>query len=250
MKKGRVYVSFKAVKQSSSQAVKQSSSQAVKQSSSQAVKQKLKGFTLSELLVSLAVLGLIAGLTVPSIITSVQQAKKKAVFKEDFQALTSIISAGVLNGDFENITTWDVVNQNGAGSITNYFTQKLNAVRQCLTTDYTSIGCTTNGGGTWGGDDQNKHNGRWVMPNGSKIKFVWATTYNPQNSVGFAILVDANQTSFSYIGPTVNFNTLSCNLSQAIITEEGKRINPGQCIPYIQSGDPYVSGFNTLMGLN
>ena len=202
-------------------------------------------------MVSLAVLGLIAGLTVPSIITSVQQAKKKAVFKEDFQALTSIINAGVLNGDFENITTWDIVNENGAGSITNYFTQKLNAVRQCLTTDTTSMGCTTNGGGLpWGDDYQNKHNGRWVMPNGSKIKFVHAITYNPQNSVGFAILVDANQTSFSYIGPTVNFNTLSCNLSQAIITEEGKRINPGQCIPFTQSGDPYVSGFNTLMGLN
>ena len=45
------------------------------------------GFTLSELLVSLAVLGLIAGLTVPSIVASVEKSKKRTQFKETFQVI-------------------------------------------------------------------------------------------------------------------------------------------------------------------
>jgi prepilin-type N-terminal cleavage/methylation domain-containing protein len=66
-KKGRVYVIFK----------------------SPSPKPKL-GFTLSELLVSLAVLGLIAGLTVPSIVFSVEKSRKKALLKETVQLLNDI----------------------------------------------------------------------------------------------------------------------------------------------------------------
>jgi prepilin-type N-terminal cleavage/methylation domain-containing protein len=43
------------------------------------------GFTLSELLVSLAVLGLIAGLTVPSIVASVEKSKKEPSSKKRFK---------------------------------------------------------------------------------------------------------------------------------------------------------------------
>jgi prepilin-type N-terminal cleavage/methylation domain-containing protein len=99
------------------------------------------GFTLSELLVSLAVLGLIAGLTVPSVINSIETVKKRALAKEALQIITDITSAGVLNGDFSTITSWDTVNQNGPTSITGYLTSKLNA-RQCVTSDITSPGCT------------------------------------------------------------------------------------------------------------
>ena len=66
--------------------------------SKQATSHKL-GFTLSELLVSFAVLGLIAGLTVPSIVTSVDRSKNKALFKETFQLISEITYNGVINGD-------------------------------------------------------------------------------------------------------------------------------------------------------
>ncbi len=46
-----------------------------------------KGFTLSELLVSLAVLGLIAGLTVPTVWASVKQSQDRALFKTTIRTL-------------------------------------------------------------------------------------------------------------------------------------------------------------------
>jgi prepilin-type N-terminal cleavage/methylation domain-containing protein len=67
------------------------------------------GFTLSELLVSLAVLGLIAGLTVPSIIAAVDKSRTTAQFKEAQQIIQEIMSAGYQNGDFQNITSFDIV---------------------------------------------------------------------------------------------------------------------------------------------
>lgn len=48
------------------------------------------GFTLSELLISLSVLGLIAALTMPKIYTNVNTLKKKAVIKEVFSVLSNL----------------------------------------------------------------------------------------------------------------------------------------------------------------
>ena len=81
------------------------------------------------MLVSLAVLGLIAGLTVPSIVTSVQKAKNKAMQKETIQMISEVISAGVMNGDFANISNWDLLSP--TSPIPQYFTSKLNAT-QCI----------------------------------------------------------------------------------------------------------------------
>jgi prepilin-type N-terminal cleavage/methylation domain-containing protein len=57
------------------------------------------GFTLSELLVSLAVLGLIAGLTVPSIVTSIEKTKTKAMAKSLLQATAEFFHTAYLNGE-------------------------------------------------------------------------------------------------------------------------------------------------------
>ena len=57
-----------------------------------------KAFTLTELLVSMAVLGLIATLTLPHVFMSVDRAKKRAVFKESFQALQGATHQVALEG--------------------------------------------------------------------------------------------------------------------------------------------------------
>jgi prepilin-type N-terminal cleavage/methylation domain-containing protein len=51
-----------------------------------------KGFTLSELLVSLAVLGVIAGLAVPSVWTSLKQSQDNALFATTIRTLTEASS--------------------------------------------------------------------------------------------------------------------------------------------------------------
>jgi hypothetical protein len=77
-------------------------------------------------LVSLGVLGLIAGLTIPSIVASVETSKKKAGFKEAFQVLSEVVNAGYLNGDFANITDWDA--GLSTSPIVQLLTSKLNAI--------------------------------------------------------------------------------------------------------------------------
>jgi prepilin-type N-terminal cleavage/methylation domain-containing protein len=65
-----------------------------------------KAFTLTELLVSMAILGLISTLTLPNMFTSIDRAKKRAVFKEAFQALQAATYQIVLEGK----TNYDVNN--------------------------------------------------------------------------------------------------------------------------------------------
>jgi prepilin-type N-terminal cleavage/methylation domain-containing protein len=208
---------------------KQSSSQAVKQSSSQAVKLKL-GFTLSELLVSLAVLGLIAGLTVPSVVQSVERGKNRSVMKEDFQVLSAIIQAGVLTGDFDALTSWDIVNENGSTSLAGYFNSKLNSVRQCLTGDFTSQGCLKNPA-TNGGDDNdsNNHNARWVLPNGSKVRIHRISQLVPNQLIPLVILSKADQTMNVITGNNVNTVYTRCNVGSSSVVVNGITLKPGTC---------------------
>jgi prepilin-type N-terminal cleavage/methylation domain-containing protein len=58
-----------------------------------------KAFTLSELLVSMAVIGLIATLTLPHVFMSVDRAKKRAVFKEAYKALAEATQASMMEGE-------------------------------------------------------------------------------------------------------------------------------------------------------
>ncbi len=85
-----------------------------------------KAFTLTELLVSMAVLGLIATLTLPHMFMSADRAKKRAVFKEAYQALAQATHAAMMEG---------VTDSRG---IIPYF----NAQKVCLTNSLDE-GCTS-----------------------------------------------------------------------------------------------------------
>ena len=208
------------------------------------------GFTLSELLVSLGVLGLIAGLTIPSVINSVNKARQKSMAKEALQVITDITSAGVLNGDFSTITSWDTVNQNGPTSITGYLTSKLNA-RQCVTSDITSPGCTLGWTGFPANGVDNQHNARWILPNGTRLqvnyywggfsstKMAWTVDVNPYNRV-----VD-------YSSSNPDSMLMFCNNTDNLLMpgSPGKTetIKAGACGPADTTGPNYYS-FHRLLG--
>ena len=201
------------------------------------------------MLVSLGVLGLIAGLTVPSIINSVETAKKKALLKEALQIVTSVIQAGVLNGDFQNITTFDTVNQNGVGSISNYFTSKFNA-KQCVNAngskDVTSNGCNRgwNNAASGGYVD---HYGKWLLPNGAKISFDYPQ-FVTQNSISFHIFLDA-YANYVSTGKGTNIFTLTCNITEAPYPRNGdpKLLKSGTCEGW---NDSWQNEINTVLGFN
>jgi prepilin-type N-terminal cleavage/methylation domain-containing protein len=209
------------------------------------------GFTLSELLVSLTVLGLIAGLTVPSIITSVEKSKRQALLKEGFQIISSIVQAGYLNGDFASITSWDVVNDKGTGSIVDYFNQKLNAAYRCNTND-TTRGCGRNmntlvigGARNWSGTTRWNHNAVWIMPS-SAMYWINNSGLNNANGVFFNIASDAYATDLYISGNNPSVIHFFCNLSDilnnAYSAYGASNVKPGTCgMMYGGLGDfPYT----------
>jgi prepilin-type N-terminal cleavage/methylation domain-containing protein len=105
-----------------------------------------KAFTLTELLVSMAVLGLIATLTLPHMFMSADRAKKRAAFKEAYQALAQATHAAMLEGAEDS------------RGIIPYF----NAQKVCLINSRTE-GCTT--AEYWGHETQQGV----VLPSGVSI---------------------------------------------------------------------------------
>ncbi len=122
-------------------------------------------------------------MTVPSIVTSVERSKNRALQKESIQVISQIIQEGYLNGDFANITNWDAFDS--ASPIVQYFTNKLNA-RQCPRTEKT-FPCDHNTNNFGVNDAHNDHSGRWVLSNGTKLQFVYPPFYINANMLLFTI---------------------------------------------------------------
>ena len=187
-----------------------------------------KGFTLSELLVSLAVLGLIAGLTVPSIVNAVQVSRTKAVLKETFQIVSLLAQDFVMNGDASSITSYSPT-ATGAGTIADYISSKLSITKQCLSTDLTSDGCNKNGG--WPGNTfdsfWNIQSTRWILPNGAKIQG-YAPPYGfYSNYWAIFITADGYKDGSSF---TKDVMRVSCNiLDYPVSFISSRTLNPGQC---------------------
>lgn len=109
------------------------------------------GFTLAELLISLAILGVIATFTIPKVLKSEADAERKAVFKETLAVLSQLahIRSITSNQPFANIA-----------ELKTYVQDHLNYVKQCPTDVYAE-GCwfTTSAGGEDG----------YLLPNGAFI---------------------------------------------------------------------------------
>ena len=82
-----------------------------------------RAFTLSELLIALAILGLIATFTIPKIITNLNNNNRNAIYKETFAALSEATHAGILSSELNetNIRTYfaEHINATGEGCLRN-----------------------------------------------------------------------------------------------------------------------------------
>lgn len=52
---------------------------------------KIKAFTLAEVLVTLAIIGVVAGLTIPSVVKNVQESKLKSAWKHDYSLIAQAV---------------------------------------------------------------------------------------------------------------------------------------------------------------
>jgi type II secretory pathway pseudopilin PulG len=181
------------------------------------------------LLVSLGVLGLIAGLTIPSIVVSVDRSKNRSVLREAFQTISAITQAGVLNGDFANISDWDLVNSTNPQGIVSYVSSKLNYSKQCLTADTTSEGCKRGWTAMPANDIRNVQNARWILPNGAKIQatepFYWDSA-----KMLWTVTTKAYGADMIVAGENPDTFLLACNIGeQPYDTGFGVTVKSGMC---------------------
>ncbi|MCX5921046.1 MAG: prepilin-type N-terminal cleavage/methylation domain-containing protein [Candidatus Melainabacteria bacterium] len=115
MKKGRIYAILKAP---STKHQAPSTKHQAPSTKHQAPSTKHKlGFTLSELMIGLGILGLISSITMPSIINAVDSGKRKALFKETVNTIATVVQKGVLEGELtpdEAGETWMLEHINAA----------------------------------------------------------------------------------------------------------------------------------------
>ena len=169
---------------------------------------------------------------------SVEKSKRQALLKEGFQTISSIVQAGYLNGDFNNITSWDIVNQKGLGSIVDYFNQRLNAAYRCNTND-TTKGCGRDmntliigDARNWSGTTNWNHNAVWIMP--SKAMY-WINAPSQLNSgeIVWDVTSDAYATDLYLTGNNPSMVQFVCNLSDTLnhtySVYGASNVKPGMC---------------------
>jgi len=111
-----------------------------------------KGFTLVELLTALLILSVIATFTIPKILSSQQNAKRKAILKETYATLSQIHYVHVMEGA-----------QNEKLAIA-YFATRINALKICQN-NAQSEGCWTHPINT----PTNLMHGGLILHNGARL---------------------------------------------------------------------------------
>ena len=147
---------------------------------------KERGFSLAEVVISLAVLGLIASLTLPSLFMSMDRAKKRAVFKETYHALATAVHTATMEGE----TVFEVIN-------------KFNVSKICRTNALTE-GCTHY---SVGGYEQNEPG--VVMATGATI-FGLTSSVSTHNGIMIG-LENFPKREYFFIMSNQGENTLSPN---------------------------------------
>jgi type II secretory pathway pseudopilin PulG len=187
----------------------------------------INAFTLSELLVSLGVLGLIAGLTVPSIVTAVDRSKTLALEKEAFTYMTHIITEGYHRGDFDAMTDFTV--DETTDPIVQYFMTRLNFTQHCPKGTVTGLCGTITHGATSTTHVWNDHSARWVISQDMTIGLVGGHT----SATYFLFTMNSKPNRPNGGKPTA----VVCNVSNRPLTITTTAIdviplNPGTCGPW------------------
>ncbi len=97
------------------------------------MKKKLKAFTLAEVLITLAIVGVVAALTLPNLIANYQKKQTATKVKKVYTILSQAIQSAIV--DYGDITGWDVYDEytlsNSYEFANKYIKPYLNVVKDC-----------------------------------------------------------------------------------------------------------------------
>jgi prepilin-type N-terminal cleavage/methylation domain-containing protein len=185
------------------------------------------GFTLAEVLIALALLGIIAAFSIPQVLQNVQSAQQNAILKETVSILSGIVDTGRRDGTLAPATFY------------NYFKTALNLVKSCPNNSQTE-GCWTQAPLPYESDEPG-----FVLPNGVQIV---GFNYIGGNSNG--IVIDTNGPKPPNTFGVDQIRMLICYGPDYCVENGGMPV--GQMLPY-KSGAAGVANirfYNEAMGTN
>ena len=116
----------------------------------------IQGFTLAELLIALAILGVIATFTIPKILAGSSESQNKALFKETISAINEVVYDGVMSNELYSGMT---------GYPDDYVIDRINAIQVCMT-DAEAEGCWDIASGDHGAEN---HESGFVLATGATV---------------------------------------------------------------------------------
>jgi prepilin-type N-terminal cleavage/methylation domain-containing protein len=204
-----------------------------------------QGFTLSELLIGFVVLGLIAGLSIPSILVSVENTSTRSVIKEHFQTIADMTRTGVLSGDFSSMADWNLTTSTNPKGIVSYVSSKLSYTKQCFANDITSEGCKRGAPTQAANDVSNAHNARWVFANRSKLQARNASAWNG-TYMTWTINTKAYANDMIDTGANLDTVIITCNVSDTTQVQNSVTLKSGSCGALDTTN--YGPKLNTVLG--
>ncbi|MDR1326912.1 MAG: type II secretion system GspH family protein [Heliobacteriaceae bacterium] len=108
---------------------------------------KNSGFTLAEVLITLGIIGVVAALTMPTLMSSTQGAQYKAAYKKALSALNQMVTLNVALDDFNFAETPTGGTLTGTGYATNMYGM-IKARMNVVKTSATTTGYAITEGGT------------------------------------------------------------------------------------------------------
>ena len=104
---------------------------------------KFKGFTLAEVLITLGIIGVVAAMTMPTLINSTQGAQYKTAFKKSLTVLSQAVVMNIALNDYDlsqvvagDSNYADQDTDMGSQTLYDMFNERLNIVRRASTSDF------------------------------------------------------------------------------------------------------------------
>lgn len=193
------------------------------------ISSKATAFTLTEILVSLAFLGIIVAFAVPKILHATNEASMRTSYKTTVETVQKIVSNGMLNADFNELTDFEVATS--TDGLTAYVGRQINGT-PCEAGNTTNPNCQMEwGDGTTAPTAVAGTSARWILPSGARLWIPEALGVDGLLRFRIDARIDGESTNDSSSPDLPDLLELTCNINDTTVTFLGNSLKPGECNP-------------------